>query len=66
MSRNPALENAHRIISERVGILRIGNGPDPEVQRLAEAVGMADEVLTRPRAVAAEITAYLNDIVRNP
>jgi hypothetical protein len=66
MIRNSALEKAHRIISDQVGMWRIGGGPDPEVACLAEDVGMADQVLTRPHAVAAEITAYLDDIARNP
>lgn len=66
MTRNPALENATRIVGERVGMVWLGSGPDPEVLRLAEVVGMADQVLSRPRAVAAEITRYLDDIRRNP
>jgi hypothetical protein len=66
MTANPALENATHRIGRETGILRVGDGPDPEIMRLAETVGMADEVLTRPIAVAHEITRYLDDIVRTP
>lgn len=66
MTRNPALENACQIVADCVGIMRIGTGPDPEVIRLAKVVGMADQLLTRPRAVAKEITLYLDDLVANP
>jgi hypothetical protein len=66
MARNPALENATRIIAQRVGMSWAGPGPDSEVMRLAADVGMEDEIISRPRAVADEITAYLDDLVRNP
>lgn len=69
MARNPALASACRIIAARVGITVIGqptDEPDAEILHLAGEVGMIDEILSSPGAVAREITAYLDDMKRNP
>ena len=66
MSRNPALENAIRIVAHEVGICAPIASLMEEIPELADRVGMRDELQSRPRSVAAEITRYLDDIARDP
>lgn len=63
------LDEGARTVNDTVGMPRIGwsTGMRDEVLDLAARVGMTQQdVQNRPKTVAREITAYLDDIARNP
>lgn len=57
-----------RHIAKQVGMsCVIVKGVDPEIVRLAETVGYSlSDIGKYPSQVAEAITAYLDDLVRNP
>lgn len=50
------------LIAKEVGLATTSDG----IKELAECVRMEDQIETNPQAVANEITAYLDSLVRNP
>lgn len=61
------MRGPYHIIAKRAGFIgEVTSELRSEIRYLAKQVGMEDRIESAPRAVADEITRYLDDIVRDP